>query len=78
MSKVWRLSIDWSRYVNRADVGADLLEQLVELDDGRRPLGDPDLVSPPRIRVDQLAEDDLQLVGLVAQRLHRRPSCRDT
>ena len=66
---VWRVSSDWSRKVRRATSGPTASTQVVEQHDVAGPLGQPHLLTAAQER-DELAEDDLELVGPVTESLH--------
>ena len=57
-------------------VGADLVDEVVEQHEVAGPLRQPHLLAAPHER-HELAEDDLELVGLVAERLHAGLQARD-
>ena len=69
---VCRVSSDWRRNVSRATSGPTSSTQVVEQHEVAGPLREAHLLAAAH-EADELAEDDLELVGVVAERLDARP-----
>ena len=73
---VWRVSSDWRRNVSRATSAPTAVDEVVEQHEVAGPLRQPHRLAAAHER-HELAEDDLELVGLVAERLHAGLQARD-
>ena len=72
---VWRVSSDCSRNVSRATSGADRVEQIRQQDEVAGALRQPHGLAVAHER-HELAEDDLELVGLVSETTQARLQAR--